>query len=177
MRLHQCIASGNPIPQVVWHIYDHLPIPDHIARYRIGDYVTRDSLLVSYVNISSVLPEGNFLAMLGVLSLASSLDGGLYTCTATNDVASVRHSARINVFGKPSVRRMANMTAVAGESISVTCPVGGYPVDILLWERGEYFFRYTDADFSMNGLNRWSPSSLQPPTESLPERHPYYKRA
>ncbi|KAH9406242.1 hypothetical protein TYRP_013848, partial [Tyrophagus putrescentiae] len=115
----KCIASGNPIPQVVWHIYDSLPIPDHISRYRIGDYVTRDSLLVSYVNISSVLPE----------------DGGIYSCTAANDVASVRHSARINVFGKPSVRRMSNMTAVAGESISITCPVGGYPIDVIIWER------------------------------------------
>lgn len=60
----QCIASGNPIPQVVWHIYDNLPIPDHIARYRIGDYVTRDSLLVSYVNISSVLPEGELCPLI-----------------------------------------------------------------------------------------------------------------
>ncbi|KAI2811059.1 hypothetical protein BLOT_002229 [Blomia tropicalis] len=115
----KCIASGNPIPQVVWHIYDNLPIPDHIARYRIGDYVTRDSLLVSYVNISSVLPE----------------DGGLYTCSATNDVATVSHSARINVFGKPSLRRMSNMTSVAGESIFISCPVGGYPIDVIIWER------------------------------------------
>ena len=56
----QCIASGNPIPQVIWHIYDNIPVPDHISRYRIGDYVTRDSLLVSYVNISSVMPEGKW---------------------------------------------------------------------------------------------------------------------
>ncbi len=31
---------------------------------------------------------------------------------------------------------MSNMTAVAGESISITCPVGGYPIDVIIWERG-----------------------------------------
>lgn len=63
-------------------------------------------------------------------------DGGVYTCTATNDVASVSHSARINVYGKPVMRKMPNVTAVAGETISITCPVGGYPIDVITWERG-----------------------------------------
>jgi hypothetical protein len=53
----KCVASGNPIPQVTWHLYDGLPIPDN-SRYRTGDYVTREALLVSYVNISSVTADG-----------------------------------------------------------------------------------------------------------------------
>ena len=132
------MASGNPIPQVIWHIYDNLPIPDHLARYRIGDYVTRDSLLISYVNISSVLPEGMPVGITTIFTKMTftSLDGGLYTCTATNDVASVQYSARVNVYGKPTIRRMSNMTAVAGDRFSITCPVGGYPIDVIIWERG-----------------------------------------
>lgn len=54
-----------------------------------------------------------------------------------NDVATVRHSARVNVFGRPTMRRMPNRTAVAGESISLICPVGGYPIDSIIWERGK----------------------------------------
>ncbi|KAH9415976.1 hypothetical protein DERP_000471, partial [Dermatophagoides pteronyssinus] len=141
----ECIASGNPIPQVLWHVYDKLPIPDHLARYRIGDYVTRDSLLVSYVNISSILPE----------------DGGLYTCQAMNDVATVQHTARINVYGRPTIRRMPNITAVAGESISITCPVGGYPIDSIVWERDSVRLPYnhrqkvfTNGTLTVNELER-----------------------
>nr|XP_027200228.1 Down syndrome cell adhesion molecule-like protein Dscam2 isoform X2 [Dermatophagoides pteronyssinus] len=141
----KCIASGNPIPQVLWHVYDKLPIPDHLARYRIGDYVTRDSLLVSYVNISSILPE----------------DGGLYTCQAMNDVATVQHTARINVYGRPTIRRMPNITAVAGESISITCPVGGYPIDSIVWERDSVRLPYnhrqkvfTNGTLTVNELER-----------------------
>ncbi|UXI20602.1 Brain-specific angiogenesis inhibitor 1 [Sarcoptes scabiei] len=65
----------------------------------------------------------------------SNSDGGLYTCSAINDVATVHHTARINVFGRPIIRKMPNITVVAGESISITCPVGGYPIDSIVWER------------------------------------------
>ena len=51
-------------------------------------------------------------------------------------MATIRHSARVNIFGRPSMRRMPNRTAVAGESISIICPVGGYPIDLIIWERG-----------------------------------------
>ena len=54
----QCVASGNPIPQVTWQVYDNIAVPDN-SRYRTGDYVTREALLVSYVNISNITPEGN----------------------------------------------------------------------------------------------------------------------
>jgi len=56
----KCAASGHPIPQVTW-LLDGLPVPDN-SRFRTGDYVTRDSVVVSYVNISSLTTQ----------------DGGLY---------------------------------------------------------------------------------------------------
>ncbi|CAG2120837.1 unnamed protein product, partial [Medioppia subpectinata] len=119
IEFKQCVASGNPIPQVTWRLYDNIPVPES-SRYRTGDYVTREALLVSYVNISSITSE----------------DGGLYTCSAANDVTAVGHTARINIYGKPSIRPMPNMTAVAGERMSLTCPTGGYPIDVIIWERG-----------------------------------------
>ena len=32
---------------------------------------------------------------------------------------------------------MPNITAVAGERLMTTCPVGGYPIDSITWEKGE----------------------------------------
>ncbi|KAL1414485.1 hypothetical protein MTO96_000887 [Rhipicephalus appendiculatus] len=92
----RCTATGNPLPQVTWDL-DGRHLPETI-RYRVGDYVTRDNRVVSYVNISSVRPE----------------DGGVYRCRAANDVGSVAHVARVNVYGPPAIRPMGNVTALSG---------------------------------------------------------------
>ncbi|XP_064480158.1 cell adhesion molecule Dscam1-like [Ornithodoros turicata] len=113
----RCTATGNPLPQVTWDL-DGRHLPETI-RYRVGDYVTRDNRVVSYVNISSVRPE----------------DGGLYRCRASNDVGSVAHSARINVYGPPNIRHMNNVTALSGGTLVVHCPVWGYPITGIRWEK------------------------------------------
>ncbi|XP_050039355.1 cell adhesion molecule Dscam1-like isoform X1 [Dermacentor andersoni] len=113
----RCTATGNPLPQVTWDL-DGRHLPETI-RYRVGDYVTRDNRVVSYVNISSVRPE----------------DGGVYRCRAANDVGSVAHVARVNVYGPPAIRPMGNVTALSGGSLVVHCPVGGYPLTAIRWER------------------------------------------
>ncbi|XP_077560086.1 cell adhesion molecule Dscam1-like isoform X5 [Haemaphysalis longicornis] len=113
----RCTATGNPLPQVTWDL-DGRHLPETI-RYRVGDYVTRDNRVVSYVNISSVRPE----------------DGGVYRCRAANDVGSVAHVARVNVYGPPAIRLMGNVTALSGGTLVVHCPVGGYPLTAIRWER------------------------------------------
>jgi len=80
----------------------------------------QDGLVISYVNISEIRVE----------------DGGGYTCKADNGVASLHHYARINVLGPPVVRPMRNITVVASEPMTVRCPVGGYPLETIIWERG-----------------------------------------
>lgn len=52
----KCAASGNPLPQITWSL-DGYAVPDN-ARFRTGDYVTPEGLLVSYVNITSVIAQG-----------------------------------------------------------------------------------------------------------------------
>ncbi|CAL4117644.1 unnamed protein product, partial [Meganyctiphanes norvegica] len=37
--------------------------------------------------------------------------------------------------GPPHVRPMGQMTAVAGETFVITCPVAGYPVDKIVWKK------------------------------------------
>ncbi|KAL1110142.1 hypothetical protein AAG570_008219 [Ranatra chinensis] len=113
----KCVATGNPPPQFTWNL-DGFSIPDS-TRFLVGQYVTVHDEVVSHVNISSIKEE----------------DGGEYTCTAKNAVAQISHSARINVYGLPFIRVMPKVTAVAGTDLIIKCPVGGYPIETITWER------------------------------------------
>ncbi|GFY46752.1 down syndrome cell adhesion molecule-like protein Dscam2 [Trichonephila inaurata madagascariensis] len=114
----KCVASGNPLPQIVWRL-DDAPIPEN-HRIRFGDYVTKDGFVVSFVNISNVKTE----------------DGGDYRCVANNGVGEVSHESRVNVLGPPVVvRRARNVTVVAGDVLVLRCPVAGYPLENIHWER------------------------------------------
>ncbi|TMW44032.1 hypothetical protein DOY81_010888, partial [Sarcophaga bullata] len=44
-------------------------------------------------------------------------------------------SAKLNVYGLPYIRQMEKKAIVAGETLIVTCPVAGYPIDSIVWER------------------------------------------
>ncbi|CAN7998424.1 unnamed protein product [Ixodes hexagonus] len=113
----KCSASGNPLPQITWSL-DEAAVPE-THRVRFGDYVTQAGVVVSYLNFSVVQVE----------------DGGDYRCTANNGVGTILHSARINVPGRPVVRPTRNLTVVAGEIIKLRCPVAGYPLESINWER------------------------------------------
>ncbi|KAA0202807.1 hypothetical protein HAZT_HAZT010652 [Hyalella azteca] len=86
----------------------------------MGQYVSAHGDVISHVDISSVRVA----------------DGGLYQCTAHNTAGQAHHSARLNVYGPPTIRHVGQLTAVAGQTLSVTCPVGGYPIDKITWQKG-----------------------------------------
>lgn len=113
----KCVASGNPPPQFTWTL-DGFPIPDS-SRFLVGQYVTIQDDVISHVNISNVKSE----------------DGGEYTCTAHNSMGKISHSARVNVYGLPYIRPMPKTTGVAGSSLIIKCPVAGYPIESISWER------------------------------------------
>ncbi|XP_072160841.1 cell adhesion molecule Dscam1 [Bemisia tabaci] len=113
----KCVATGNPPPQFIWTL-DGFPLPDS-TRFLVGQYVTVHDDVISHVNISSVKEE----------------DGGEYSCSARNSVATVSHSARINVYGLPFIRVMPRVTAVAGSNLIIKCPVAGYPIESVIWEQ------------------------------------------
>ncbi|XP_059489075.1 cell adhesion molecule Dscam2-like isoform X3 [Neocloeon triangulifer] len=115
----KCIATGNPTPQLRWTL-DGFPLPQS-ERFVMGQYVTIHGDVISHVNISTVQVE----------------DGGNYQCTARNKVGEVSHSADLRIYGRPSIRRMPDVSAVAGEPLFITCPVAGYPIDTITWEKGE----------------------------------------
>lgn len=68
-------------------------------------------------------------------TVAQSKDGGLYKCIAASKVGVVQHSAKLNIYGLPYVRPMEKKFIVSGETLIVTCPVAGYPIDSIVWER------------------------------------------
>ncbi|XP_076367083.1 cell adhesion molecule Dscam1-like isoform X2 [Tachypleus tridentatus] len=114
----KCAAFGNPLPQITWTL-DGEPLRESQS-LRVGDYITRQGLVVSYVNITSVAVQ----------------DGGEYRCRATNSVGRVAHSARVNVYGLPFVRPMSDVSAVAGENLHLRCQAAGYPINSITWYKG-----------------------------------------
>ncbi|XP_033322593.1 Down syndrome cell adhesion molecule 2 isoform X5 [Megalopta genalis] len=113
----KCSAAGNPTPQVTWAL-DGFPLPTN-GRYVIGQYVTVHGDVISHVNISHAMVE----------------DGGEYSCTAENRAGKATHAARLNVYGLPYIRLIPKVTAVAGETLRLKCPVAGYPIEEIKWER------------------------------------------
>ncbi|XP_035702855.1 Down syndrome cell adhesion molecule-like protein Dscam2 isoform X2 [Folsomia candida] len=114
----KCSASAGPTPHISWTL-DSFPVPQS-ERLLIGQYVTLHGDVVSHVNITSTRVE----------------DGGEWTCTASNRLGSNFHSARLNIYGPPIVRNMpASMTAVAGKDFRIKCPVAGFPISSITFEK------------------------------------------
>lgn len=118
----KCVAGGNPTPEISWEL-DGKKIANS-GRYQVGQYVSNDGDVVSYLNITSI----------------NDKDGGLYKCFATSKVGVAEHSAKLNVYGLPYIRPMEKKAIVAGETLIVTCPVAGYPIESIVWERGLFNF-------------------------------------
>lgn len=115
----KCSATGLPLPQITWtrdgeSIYES----QHL---RIGDFVTSDGTVHSYVNISGVHVS----------------DGGNYQCTANNDVGAVSYAQRIKIYGNPFIRPMQNISLVSGTTLQIHCPVSGYPLEWIKWNKSD----------------------------------------
>ncbi|KAL5286966.1 Dscam family protein [Megaselia abdita] len=113
----KCTAGGNPTPEISWELDDKKIVNNE--HFQVGQYVTVNGDVVSYLNITSVHAN----------------DGGLYKCIASSKVGVAEHSARLNVHGLPYIRQMDKKAIVAGETLIVTCPVAGYPIESIVWER------------------------------------------
>nr|XP_037276598.1 Down syndrome cell adhesion molecule homolog [Rhipicephalus microplus] len=113
----RCAATGTPLPQITWSLYD-VQVQDS-SRVRVGDYVSRDGSVISFVNVTRVRHE----------------DGGAYRCEASNVHGSHAHSGRLNVLGPPAVRDMPNRTVVAGRRAVLHCPYYGHPVSRVAWHK------------------------------------------
>ncbi|XP_076350052.1 cell adhesion molecule Dscam1-like [Tachypleus tridentatus] len=113
----KCVATGSPLPQVFWTL-DGAALPSD-RRFQTGDFVDENGTLISFVNVSHLRVE----------------DGGSYQCEARNQVATVKHKARIDVTGRPFIRPMENLTVVTGRSLEVSCPVSGHPIEEVYFKK------------------------------------------
>ena len=50
-------------------------------------------------------------------------------------MGSVSHVGRLNIHGLPHIRPMDKAQVVAGHTFEVTCPVAGYPIETVIWEK------------------------------------------
>ncbi|KAG8193123.1 hypothetical protein JTE90_004947 [Oedothorax gibbosus] len=116
----KCVSAGNFVPKVTWKLYDQLLDSNQNPRIRIGDFVSTQGHVTSYLNITDVRTE----------------DSGVYRCDVSNDVGAVWHSARLNVYGPPFIRPFPNISAVSGQELVLQCPVGGYPIKSITWQKG-----------------------------------------
>lgn len=89
------------------------------SKLRIGDYVSQNNHVHSFVNSSSVQIS----------------DGGFYKCQANNGYHVVEHEARIDVRGLPSInRQLNNLSVLVGQSrLYIQCPYSGYPISAVEW--------------------------------------------
>ena len=121
MYIMEC-RTGSPTPQISWTL-DGFTLPNN-DRLMIGQYVTLSGDVVSHVNITNVKAE----------------DGGEYSCIARSRAGQSSHSARLNIYGTPFVRSMTAISAVAGKTLQIKCPVAGWPIDKIIWEKSKFFY-------------------------------------
>ena len=101
-------------------------LANELNNMRIGDYVTSDGLVVSFVNISYI----------------ESLHGGLYRCSAYSELGVVSHQAEIRIQdAKLFVRTMRNQRLVAGNDLRIRCPVTYSSDNLIEWYKGRCLFR------------------------------------
>lgn len=117
----KCTAYGNPLPQVTWTL-DGGSLHESTPRLSVGDFVTKSSEVISYVNITNAGVE----------------DGGLYACMAANEVTSAIHSGRIDISGDPFIRAIKDKIAIEGSPLLLTCPYAGHPIDEVYWEHSKF---------------------------------------
>lgn len=164
----KCEATGFTLPQITWFL-DNQQLNEHqqqlpgghstsmltidsassnLLKIRIGDYVSQDNHVHSFVNASSV----------------QVTDGGFYKCQANNGFHTVELQSRVDVRGPPVIsRRLNNMNVLVGQSqLHIQCPFSGYPISSVEW-----YYRPSNIGAASTLINsrqqrakRW-PSSIQ----------------
>ncbi|RWS17691.1 Down syndrome cell adhesion molecule-like protein Dscam2, partial [Dinothrombium tinctorium] len=126
----KCAAKGNPLPQILWTSYGQ-PVTE-TGTFRIGDYVSSDGSVISFINISRI----------------SVQEGGMYQCQAINDFGTDFYSVWISVIGPPFIKPMNNVTVVAGNALFIDCPFSAHHLSSILWYKAPPRWRIEPNDQS-----------------------------
>ncbi|XP_056287066.1 neural cell adhesion molecule 2-like [Pseudoliparis swirei] len=132
-----CMTSGSPDPVVTWH--------------RKGQQLEPSE---QYIIIRQ---EEGGRSMLTVRNIRQ-LDGGSYTCRATNKAGSQEREIFLKVFVQPHITQLKNVTAVDGSAAMISCVSEGEPLPDIAWRRasdGQSFVdgqgRGQDGRFEVRG--------------------------
>ncbi|KAH0618306.1 hypothetical protein JD844_017377 [Phrynosoma platyrhinos] len=110
MAVMECMANGNPIPNITWQ--------------KDGQFLFEDS-------------RHRFIASGRTLQILSSqiADTGRYVCLVENMAGSAKKYFNLNVHVPPSIVGInpENLTVVVNNFISLTCEVTGFPPPDLSW--------------------------------------------
>ncbi|XP_028040481.1 Down syndrome cell adhesion molecule-like protein Dscam2 [Bombyx mandarina] len=114
----RCAASGSPAPRISW-LLDGQPLDQfgNQHRYFISEESSAGGDVASALNVSA----------------ATAAAGGRYSCRAHNRLGRAEHSARLNIYGPPSIRALGPVRVVAGDNVTLYCPYAGYPISSVTW--------------------------------------------
>lgn len=115
----ECAATGDPLPEITWSLNNE-PITRDVNKFQVKIESNDNGILTSKLSVLRV----------------ETIDGGVYGCTARNKVGSLSHARRLDVYGVPSVKPLANVTVISGQQIRLTCFYSGYPVKEISWLKG-----------------------------------------
>ncbi|XP_037303266.1 Down syndrome cell adhesion molecule-like protein Dscam2, partial [Manduca sexta] len=129
----RCAASGSPAPRFTW-LLDDQPLDQYRAQHRY--FISQESSA-----------NGDVVSVLN-MTAAAATDGGRYTCRAHNQLGRAAHSARLNIYGPPSIRALGPVRVVAGANATLYCPYAGYPIrsiEVHLWDHSSYTHQHSDS--------------------------------
>ena len=194
----KCLATGTPLPHFTWTLDGYpLPVSERSAvpfkvigrkhfdslcvvrrRYFLVQQQTGvEDQVVTYLNISHVRVEdgGNYKVGPSLLFHVNGQSKNLtLQCTAENRVGKVDHIAPLHVFGPPYVRPMGNVAAVGGKRLELPCPVAGWPIEAIVWEKGATRSSFCLFFFSIFlPVLRWTPVAAQRPAAGAVQREPH----
>lgn len=120
----KCSATGSPSPTITWFLDGAQILPGR-GGYAVNALgVPGDSRqVISWLNITRIKVD----------------DSGEWRCDVANSAGSASFAERINVKGRLAIRPMANRSAVAGRDVVLHCRVVGYPLESIVWSKGEFF--------------------------------------
>ncbi|XP_042236936.1 Down syndrome cell adhesion molecule-like protein Dscam2 [Homarus americanus] len=111
----QCTVNGGDTPLVItW---------------------TKDGVPAESITGTQVRPLDQYTTILTINHL-TPLHSGNYTCTATNDAATVRHTAPLNVNVPPSwIEAPMDTSVTLGGTVIIPCHAQGFPTPKVSWRK------------------------------------------
>uniref|UniRef100_T1JC13 Down syndrome cell adhesion molecule-like protein Dscam2 n=1 Tax=Strigamia maritima TaxID=126957 RepID=T1JC13_STRMM len=113
----KCISGGNPLPAFSWFLDENILLSSD--KMTIKESIDDSGKVVSELSIASIKTE----------------NGGLYKCVATNQGGKDFYWSRINIYGPIGIRSQPSLNVVSGDNAILNCPVFGYPISDLKWEK------------------------------------------